>query len=1671
MAYEDNQNELPLPGEEEGKRKSERHLPKYFRTDSNTKFLSSTVDQLLQPGVAEKLNGYIGRKTAKAYNKDDNYIGDVSADRENYQLEPAQFVSDNLGNIEYFKDYNDFINQIDNFDGTNTNHDKINREEFYAWDPHIDWDKFTNFREYYWLPTGPQTLNISGEQKEVTSTYTVTLQDNGDNLSYIFSPDGSTPNPSLKLYRGVRYRFEIDTPGLPLTFRTARSLDAQFLLRDEIDIQEVENGVIELELNAGTPNEIFYVSNTDINVGGLIRVANIEEASFIDVEAEIIGKKSYTTREGWSLSNGMKVRFDGEVIPSKYGNAEWYVEGVGDKITLVSDIDVEISFPVGIDLFVPFDAEEGFDRLPFGTAIGYPRDKDYIVINRASADGNFWSRYNRWFHKDVIETSARINNQPANLDQDQRANRPIIEFEAGLKLFNFGTKTKPVVDLIDTFTQDAFSTIEGSLGYTIDGVALSQGMRILFLADKDPLVNGKIFTVEFLPFKGSGVDGQITLQEADDALPQENENVLCVQGETNSGKIFFYDGSDWKLAQNKTSVSQPPLFDIFDVNGNSFSDNTIYESTDFRGTEIFSYKVGNGTVDPVLGFPLSYRSIENVGDILFDFDYNSDMVNYQIETVPQQVEVAAGFLRKYTNKDNFINLGAWTKANKLSQQPVILQYVNDNTRTVYPINCFDRSQFIDDLELRVFVNNSILKQGVDYEILNTADKFKAVSFNNLNLGDVIKFKCFTSATKNKNGFYEIAPNLEKNPLNENVTDFTLGEVTDHVSSIVENLPNFSGQFPGSTNLRDISGQSKYGKKFIKHTAPLNLAMYHLLDREANLVNALRYARREYSKFKRQFLKTAETLGFEGPVKQHVDKILTEINKDKINSNPFYFSDMIPYGASINNRVVIEDPDNNFFALTQTFEYDKINTKAVAVYLNGNQLIYKRDYEFNDEGFLIVTAPKTFDDVLDIYEYETTNGSYVPPTPTKLGLYPRFLPRKYVDNSYITPTEVIEGHDGSIVTTFGDYRDDLIIELEKRIYNNIKIDYNTEEFDINDFVSGSFRNNGYSRSEIDKPMISDFVQWLQLVNKDYVTHEYFDRDDSFTFNYSNLRGPGNQNLPGWWRGVYKFVYDTDRPHLAPWEMLGYSIKPTWWEQQYGPAPYTSNNLLLWDDLEQGIIREPGQSIKFLKKYSRPGLKTFLPVDDSGNLLSPSDSNILQRFDSSSIKENFEFGDYSPVETAWRKSSEYPFALLVSYAINAPSRLLASGFDRSRQVRNKIGQIIYSETGHHIRLQDIVFPNTYDDKKEIVTSGVVNYISGYMASNVTANFKSYNARLRSIKNCLATKLAGFTDKAKFKLILDSRTPLNKGNVFVPEENYRIFLNTSSPIKTVSYSGVIIEKTAPGYIVRGYTRDNPRFSYYSIVRANSDPVINVGGVSEQFTKWDSNKLYREGINVEYNNDYYKVITTHTSSAIFDTEKFAKLPSLPLSGGRTATFARKFRKDETLILPYGTLLRSTQEVVDFLLGYQAYLEDQGFSFDYYDGEEKLISNWETSAREFLFWTTQNWSEGAVISLSPAADQINFTSEYSVVDNVYDNFYGYSILKADGKKLIEEFSRSNRTDPNNFKLVPKNTEEGVYAIEIPVVQKEHVLMIDNFTVFGDVIYDQATGYRQERIRVLGYNI
>lgn len=1685
------QNDLPLPIDDDQSRFSENFLPKYFRTDSNKKFLSTTIDQMINQGTAEKINSFAGRRNARATQYDDTFYPDVSIERENYQFEPATVVKDTLDNVVYYGDYIDYIGVLNNFGSNTNNHGLLNQQQAYALDSHIDWDKFTNFREYYWLPLGPLPITVIGQSKEVTSTYTVTTSDQDDNTVYVFTPNGFTKNPTITLYKEQTYRFEIDTPGHPFAFSLNRNFDdadpgpgveqenlsrlyktgiKTFAYDAEgklVEIEEdyVEKGVIEFTVPATVPDDLFYISKNDINTSGIILTEDIAENSEIDVGAEIIGKKNYTTSAGIALSNGMKVRFAGAVTPEIYGTGEWFVEGVGKAIRLINQADLEVPAVFTTELEVPFD-EFAFDNVPFENADSYPADKDYITINRGSADRNPWSRYNRWFHRDVIIAAAEANNTEPNIDQDARAKRPIIEFEAGLKLHGHGHKAKKNVNLVDTFTTDVFSTIEGSLGYNIDGVNISNGMRVLFTADSDTFVNGKIYVVNFIEHNGRT---QISLVEDTDATPVEGENVLITGGNTYKGKMFCYNGEAWEQAQDKETVNQVPLFDLFDKDGVALDDKINYPSSTFKGNAVFKYATATGTDDTELGFALKYRNINNIGDIVFDFDLLSQTINYQDELqndLTTKSDIA--YLKIYNGTgDDFVYANGWKKTVTQTTQPVIRQY--NGQRNAFEIDVFDKPGNLLDLFVKVYVDG---KNTTDFELEKRNGRAFVNLPNDLQQDSVVVLKCFSSAPKNNNGYYEIPLNLERNPGNQNITSFTLGEINDHVKSISEFHPDFTGDYLGINNLRDIGDATSYGKLLLQHTGPVNVALYHLTNKKHNAIQGIDFARREYAAFKKTFLSEAERLGFSGDVKDHVDLILETINKDKSSIMPFYSSDMVPYTAFTMTEHVVDFAGPNYFALATSFDLETCSNRAVGVYLNDVQLVHSKDYKF-ENGFVYVSYNLQENDVVKVYEYQNTNGNFIPPTPAKLGLLPAYEPAKYTDNTYQTNKTVVQGHDGSIVVGFDDYRDDLLLELEKRIYNNIKVKYDSDILDVNDFVPSYNRNTGFNIKDIDAITLSSFTEWLAAANNlDYTTNTFVDIDSSFTWNYSVAQNFENVQLQGFWRNIYKFYYDTDRPHTHPWEMLGYTVKPTWWETSYGPAPYTRGNLILWQDLEEGAVREPGKPIKRIAKYARKDLTKHIPVNDYGQLISPVESGLSRAPLLSAVRNNFVFGDQAPTETAWRRSSEYKFALLKAWMLLEPAKVLGIGLDRSRITKDVVGNIVWKDTMKRITTTDIVVPRI-ENNMQYFAAGIINYVVGKISERVDTNINEYKSELVGIQNQLAIRLGGFADKNKLKLVLDSRSPLNKTSVFVPDENYNIFLNRSSVQDTPSISGIIIEKNiaADGetvsYTVRGYDTQTPIFKTYPVNEQFNDTTVTVGGISEEFVEWNERQTYPSGTVVLYQGNYYRSNITHESTETFETSKFSLLSSLPITGGVTAIIRRSFDKSTVKNVYYGTKFDSIQEVADFMQGYEEYLIDQGFKFSSVSADG-MLEDMTLCIKEFLFFTTQNWGDGTVISVSPIANTLEFAREYYGADDIYDPFYNYNVLTGEGTALAPNFTNIFRKAAD-FSLKPIGTNDGIFLAKVPIIQTEHVILLDNETVFNDVIYDVVPGYRQERIKLVGY--
>jgi hypothetical protein len=1310
----------------------------------------------------------------------------------------------------------------------------------------------------------------------------------------------------------------------------------------------------------------------------------------------------------------MLVTFSGQNVPAEYLNNEFYVEGVGSSIVLVDQVSLITSANVNtpytsystnsIELF----DRVNFDKSGFDSSLKLPLTPEYVTINRASKDLNPWSRYNRWVHKDVIAASAEVNGFIADYPADQRAKRAIIEFDANIQLFNFGNVGVAPVDFIDTVTTDAFNTAEGSTStFYIGGMLIDQGHRIIFNADLNPEVRGKIY--EATPVYINGVR-TLTLVEVDS--PAIGSSVSIVNGSDYAGSSWWYSGDTWIFSQQKTQLNQSPLFDLYDDNGHSYGDINYYTS-DFAGNKILGYKIGTGITDPYLKFPLAYRNTNAIGSFILTNFLASDTINF--------------------SQSNQTNSGISTN----------LAYCKISTPTgdVY--------------------KNSWVKS-VDYQI------------------PIIT----TSATS----YYEEPLSLTNNPLNSIIPEFTISELGQHLQSIIKRLPDYKVSQTNAGNLRDLSNYTNYGTELITSLNPIAFSQMFLGKKEHNIIDAFARASDQYNQFKFKFLNTIAKCSNQTDPVSAVDQVLTAINKDKSFSTSYYLSDMLGYGTDkIVKSWTVTNSRNTIYPLISEFSLDKLILKSVLIYLNGTQLVHGDDYKFDvlSSTAEILKSLKV-NDVLEIVDYLDTSGSFVPPTPSKLGLYPKFVPSMYLDDTYVTPVKVIQGHDGSIMIAYNDFRDDIILELEKRIYNNIKVQYNSELLNVDAGFSGAFRNTKFSSTEINKIIQQDFVRWAGQYGIDYTSHTNYDSENSKTWNYTDTNNLlTGKSLSGSWRSIFKFFYDTDRPHTHPWEMLMFKEKPEWWDSQYGPAPYAQNNLM-WKDLEAGYISQ-GVSKGVNLLCVRPGLSKILPINILGKLRDPVSIGLVSNYTAYNSRLSWLAGDQGPAETAWRRSSYWPFVVQRLLALTSPSTYATLMYDTSRVQKNLAGQWTYGSNKEFFKLPNLVIHG----ENNSLTSGysvILSEIGQQRTSNYIAKLRQ---DLSYISYNLFHKVGGFVNKNTLQIIIDAYEPTSTSpGAILPQENYKLRLNVSNPVKSVGISGFIIQKTSNGFVVKGYDKTNPYFTYYSPIRNSNTPANTIGGISEQYVTWApdpatigatgltsadlttanssvTGKFYQAGQIVYYGNNFYRVKTSHRAESTFTPSYYQIMPSLPTVGGATVQLANRFDTTEMKV-SYGTIFSNIQEVYDVIMGYGKWLENQGFVFDEFNKDLNTVIDWNLTAKEFLFWTTQNWAENSIITLSPFADQIKYQFIESVVDNIFDSFYEYSLLKADGTPYPQQSLSISRND-GLCTISTLAGSEGIYFARLNSVQKEHAMVFDNKTIFGDIIYQPETGNRQKRIKLVGF--
>jgi len=457
-------------------------LPEIFRTETNKKFLSATLDQMVQPSKLQRVEGYIGKKNGPGVSATDSYVLEPDTTRANYQLDPS--VVYKIPNTTRTKDLTTYPGLIDalNVRGAKTNkHDRLFSSEFYAWDPFVDYDKFINFGQYYWLAGGPDPVNVQATDIGLTNDFTVGRTTSGYTLS-----GTAGQNPTITLVRGGNYTFEVEQSDNPFWIQTNPGATGVIPGQENISSRDVlgvtnngeDNGIVEFNVPLSTEQNEFYTM-TDLGTVDLTTDLRFDQINNVYVDVFLDEHKGI---DSISDLENRTVIFLNKNTDSDSAFSGWRVTDRFDSTTTGYDDGV---FDATTD--VTTQAQRyGVWKIQYQIDASEPT-RPYMVLSRVLDVPNLNKlKYNtehlnasRYFYK-----SAEGYFEPQPL---LTATRDILYYQDQTDATKFGVIK--VVDEIDATLLDVEDDIVGKVNYTSpNGVTFTNGLKVQFRGRTAPAI-------------------------------------------------------------------------------------------------------------------------------------------------------------------------------------------------------------------------------------------------------------------------------------------------------------------------------------------------------------------------------------------------------------------------------------------------------------------------------------------------------------------------------------------------------------------------------------------------------------------------------------------------------------------------------------------------------------------------------------------------------------------------------------------------------------------------------------------------------------------------------------------------------------------------------------------------------------------------------------------------------------------------------------------------------------------------------------------------------------------------------------------------------------------------------------------------------------------------------
>jgi hypothetical protein len=653
--------------------------------------------------------------------------------------------------------------------------------------------------------------------------------------------------------------------------------------------------------------------------------------------------------------------------------------------------------------------------------------------------------------------------------------------------------------------------------------------------------------------------------------------------------------------------------------------------------------------------------------------------------------------------------------------------------------------------------------------------------------------------------------------------------------------------------------------------------------------------------------------------------------------------------------------------------------------------------------------------INIKQWYGRYKAQIPASLAKIGLAPVYMP-EILEDTTIPGKYFMHRHDGTrfyledgvdINNYPANTVEQLMYEYELAVWSSVTQDIKTNSFrNYVENIPGYFRLLDKGLGAVRQIMLNEAKQWLNQNNLFLMANNDYDVNNGFTYIYKLGTGEDVYSITGSWRLIYQFLFDTDRPHTHPWEMLGHTLKPSWWDANYSWTNSTKR-VGLEKALRTGNIGTPTNKI-INPKFARCNdlsIEQEFPVDITGDLLPPDQLSWLwltiQDADASWLP-----GEVSPYENVFYNTQWGIAAKTKMWYLRNPAQYINTNWVPGQTIVNEWGNkldrnTLYWQQGNinHDYHRKVV------DGETVYTSGIESLFSEFCI----LNNKDYKAEVIDKFNNIKVKkeflLNGFTNKDNVRI---QSTSINSQRItlFVPEESYDVRTINHYPDREIFYSGVRIIWDGEYYSVTGFATEDGYITAFIPADNSSTTPITIGDVT------------------------FKQKNTYTTELYYQN--------------------------------YGERYKNRQDVFDLLIGYGKYLESIGFVFEEPEGGD--IRDWQLSAKQFVFWSNAPLATGSYIDLNPCADQLVIKSMVGHLDNLEGtNENVGQCVDRNNKPLFSKDLLVNRFSDNNTVVIKtKNANRSIYGIKLTFSSFETVVHLNSTSVFDDVYFlpEQSTTKR-----------